>query len=310
MPNEREPSRATQIVLGRAPSPAGRQGYAQAASAMPGARASLSRRIAWRGGSATAHLIPPSMAGSAVTIRPAEPHCAWSLWSANAAARPDGSHPRYALVVAAGSETGLRLRQALEIQLLSIELDQEFLHCLAFEHLRRTEGIALRDCADPLCWQLARAIYGECSGGAPQGVLYAETAATMLAMHLARTLSAEARPAEDLRRGGLPPVLLQRACDYMTSRLGEEVSLREIAAIAGLSAGHFSIAFKQSLGIAPSAWLRRRRIERAKALLRDGALDLTEIALIFGYANQSALGVAFKRETGLTPTRWRRLHLS
>jgi AraC family transcriptional regulator len=69
--------------------------------------------------------------------------------------------------------------------------------------------------------------------------------------------------------------------------------------------GHFSTAFRQSLGIAPHAWVRRQRIDRAKALLHDANLGLTQIAIILGYANQSSLGVAFKRETGVTPTRWR-----
>jgi AraC family transcriptional regulator len=51
--------------------------------------------------------------------------------------------------------------------------------------------------------------------------------------------------------------------------------------------------------------LRRQRIERAKMLLHDPTLDLTQIAMILGYANQSSFGVAFKREIGLTPTQWR-----
>jgi len=50
--------------------------------------------------------------------------------------------------------------------------------------------------------------------------------------------------------------------------------------------------------------LRRQRIERAKTLLHDPNLDLTRMAMILGYANQSSFGVAFKRETGLTPLQW------
>jgi AraC family transcriptional regulator len=51
--------------------------------------------------------------------------------------------------------------------------------------------------------------------------------------------------------------------------------------------------------------LRRQRIERAKTLFHDPDLDLAQIAMILGYANQSSFGVAFKRETGLTPMQWR-----
>ncbi len=55
----------------------------------------------------------------------------------------------------------------------------------------------------------------------PQGILYAETAATLLAMHLVRNVSTVTPLLKEIRRGGLPPSRLRRACDYMMSRLGE-----------------------------------------------------------------------------------------
>ena len=88
------------------------------------------------------------------------------------------------------------------------------------------------------------------------------------------------------------------------SRLGGDISPHEAAASVQLSARHFSTAFKQSLGVAPHAWLRAQRIERAKTLLHDPNLNLVQIAMTLGYANQSSFGVAFKRETGLTPMQW------
>jgi AraC-like DNA-binding protein len=44
----------------------------------------------------------------------------------------------------------------------------------------------------------------------------------------------------------------------------------------------------------------------SKILLNDPDLDLSHLAITLGYANQSSLGVAFKRETGVTPTQWRK----
>src|SRR5258708_9571509 len=124
-------------------------------------------------------------------------------------------------------------------------------------------------------------------------------------MQLVRNLSSVTPPLKEIRRGGLAPSRLRRGCDYMISRLGEDISLQEVAASVELSTGHFATAFKQSLGVAPHAWLRRQRIERAKTLFRTPNLHLTQIAIILGYANQSSFGVAFKRETGLTPMQWR-----
>src|SRR5258706_4842076 len=156
-----------------------------------------------------------------------------------------------------------------------------------------------------MSWQLFGVIYDECTSRAPQGTLYAETAATLLPMHLVRNPSTVTPMLKEICRGGLPQSGFHRACDYIMSRLGEDISLHEVAASVQLSTGHFATAFKQSLGVAPHAWLRRQRIEQGKTLLHDPNLNLTQIAIILGYANQSSFGVEFKRETGLTPTQWR-----
>ena len=54
-----------------------------------------------------------------------------------------------------------------------------------------------------------------------------------------------------------PLAWLRRVCDFMISRLGSDASLDEIANIVGLSSGHFSFAFKRSMGVASHAWLRQ-----------------------------------------------------
>jgi AraC family transcriptional regulator len=143
---------------------------------------------------------------------------------------------------------------------------------------------------------------------ARQGLLYSETAATLLALHVVRSLSNQVRTTNPVSRGGLAPAILRRVCDCMISHLSDDISLSELAAIGGLSVGHFAFAFKQSTGVSPHAWLRRRRIDTAKALLCSRDLNLSSIAASIGFANQSAFGVAFRKETGMTPTAWRRLH--
>jgi AraC-like DNA-binding protein len=140
----------------------------------------------------------------------------------------------------------------------------------------------------------------------PPWLLYAETAIALLALPVVRRLSNVAPPVRILRRGGLAPAVLNRACDYMVSRMPENVSLSEVAGIADLSLAHFSFAFKTSMGMAPHAWLRRQRADRAKALLLDSSLTLSAVALSVGFSSQSAFGAAFKRETGWTPAAWRR----
>jgi AraC family transcriptional regulator len=160
--------------------------------------------------------------------------------------------------------------------------------------------------ADEIDWQIARLIYEECRRGGPNGELFAKSAAIMLGISLMRRQSSAQEGKGALARGGLSLASLRRACNFMEERLEVGVSLAEIAAVIGLSVGHFASCFKRSTGLSPYAWLRQKRIERAKQLLGNADLQLGEIAVRSGFSNQSAFGVAFRRETGLTPSQWRR----
>ncbi len=281
---------------------AGGHGYQGPVHSSPDGTFDTTRRIAWRGGNAIGFQIRSMVPESDVMASSIELHFIWNTGYIEGEAQsggkiiPNENRPTFAFVLPPGTRVGFRL--------LSVEFERDFLlGAAAFEPPVNFDIVETWDYRDPLSWQLARVIYDECISRAPQGTLYTETAATLLAMHVVRNLSTVT--GKEIRRGGLPPSLLRRACEYMMSRLAEDISLHEVAASIQLSTGHFSTAFKQSLGLAPHAWLRRQRIERAKTLLHDPNLDLTQIAMILGYANQSSFGVAFKRETGLTPMQWR-----
>jgi AraC family transcriptional regulator len=270
------------------------------------------RKIAWRGANAAGYQIRSMIGEVDVMASSIELHFVWNFGHIEGEAQsggkviPNENRPTFAYVLPPGTRVGFRLKEVHDIRQLSVELQPDFvLGAAGFEPSVTFDVIETWDYGDLLSWQLARVIYGECTSHAPQGALYAETAATLLAMHLVRNLSTVTPQLKRLRRGGLPPSRLRRGCDYMMSRLGEDISLQEVAASVQLSTGHFATSFKQSLGVAPHAWLRRQRIEQAKMLCRDPNLDLTQIAIIVGYANQSSFGVAFKRETGLTPMQWR-----
>jgi hypothetical protein len=92
------------------------------------------------------------------------------------------------------------------------------------QHLCSVEVIEAWDYNHPPTWYLAQAICGECESDAPQGPLYAETAIAFLALHVVKTLSNVAAPGRILHDGGLAPAVLHRACNYMVSRVSENVS--------------------------------------------------------------------------------------
>jgi len=107
-------------------------------------------------------------------------------------------------------------------------------------------------------------------------------------------------------RGGLPPGLTRRICDYIEAHLDQKVSLDTLARMAGLSTQHFARAFHQSVGMAPHSYLLSRRLEHAEKMLRETQLPLSEIALATGFSDQSHLARHFRRRTGVSPrhARW------
>jgi AraC family transcriptional regulator len=108
------------------------------------------------------------------------------------------------------------------------------------------------------------------------------------------------------RSGGLAAWQERRAKDMLTANLDGTVALVDIARECRLSVSHFSRAFRRSMGLAPHAWLLKRRVELAKDLLRDRESSLSEIALRCGFADQSHFTRVFTRRAGVSPGAWRR----
>ncbi|WP_246395952.1 helix-turn-helix transcriptional regulator [Gluconacetobacter tumulisoli] len=74
-----------------------------------------------------------------------------------------------------------------------------------------------------------------------------------------------------------------------------------------MSSFHFVRAFRQSHGETPHAFVTRRRIERARTLLRTG-WPPSRIAALCGFSSHSHLTARFRAQTGLTPTEYARHH--
>jgi AraC family transcriptional regulator len=89
--------------------------------------------------------------------------------------------------------------------------------------------------------------------------------------------------------------------EYIDSHLGDELSLAELAAISGFSANHFASALKASTALSPPRLVIKRRIHRARQLLAQTKLPISEVAYVVGFSSQSHLTVNFRRIVGLTP---------
>ena len=159
---------------------------------------------------------------------------------------------------------------------------------------------------DPVLSRLASAMEEEAAAGCPAGRLFMESLVSAVALYAAQQYSV--RPIPETRRyGGLSRDRLSRVTDYIEAHLASDLSLAELAGVACLSPYHFGKMFQCSTGESVHRYVIRRRVERAKGLLRRGILGLAEIAETVGFSDQSHFTTIFKRHLHVTPSTYRRL---
>jgi transcriptional regulator GlxA family with amidase domain len=107
---------------------------------------------------------------------------------------------------------------------------------------------------------------------------------------------------------GQYPLLLRRllrAKDRMDTFSHEEWPIARLASVSGVSEAHFARSFRQAFGMPPHRYLLTRRIERAKALLRDTEETVTVIAFETGWYSLGTFGRTFRDVTGESPSAFR-----
>ncbi|TWI69803.1 AraC-like DNA-binding protein [Pseudoduganella lurida] len=122
---------------------------------------------------------------------------------------------------------------------------------------------------------------------------------TLLARHGERPQSTMAAP----RGAGLEPLL--RVKDYLRAHFARDVTVAELAAIAGLSRAHLTRAFTAAFHTPPHVYLNAVRIAHAQTLIRLGT-PLATVAADCGFADQSHFTRRFKGSVGVAPADWRR----
>ena len=157
--------------------------------------------------------------------------------------------------------------------------------------------------SDPLISQIGVTIANEISGGFVDAIL-ADALNTALAVQVTRRFADQSALMLE-PSNGLSRERLKRVRDYIEAHLDNRLTLTDLARVACLSPYHFSRSFKQSIGIGPQRYVIQRRLERAKAMIRRTNQPLAEIAQQVGFADQSHLTSIFRRETGVTPGRYR-----
>lgn len=101
-------------------------------------------------------------------------------------------------------------------------------------------------------------------------------------------------------------VYLRRARDLIDLRYAEPLDLDAMAEEAGFSRYHFARCFRDAYGETPGAYLSRRRVERAKDLLRSANLTVTEVCLLVGFNSLGSFSSRFTDLVGTSPSAYQR----
>jgi AraC family transcriptional regulator len=156
---------------------------------------------------------------------------------------------------------------------------------------------------DAFARHLVLALAAEARAGAPGGSLCGESLGAALVAHLLRR-HGPARP-HDGAAEARGAARVDRAIAHVRAHLHGPLSLHELAAVAEMDVFRFVRAFKERTGMPPHRFVLQVRVEAAKALLRDRALSISDVALRTGFATPSHFATTFRKTTRATPRAWR-----
>jgi AraC family transcriptional regulator len=196
-----------------------------------------------------------------------------------------------------------------QMKKLRFELSDLHLSEAAGEANREIELQSIPKLKDSRIRALMTAVDIERASGFPSGQLFLESIEVALAAVLVQTYSLSIRATRRIK-GGLTDVGRRDVIDFVRSRISEDISLTDMAAITGLSATHFSHVFKKSMGESPHHFVLQQRVQYAKELLVSSNLRMIDIALASGFKTQQHFARIFRKMCGLSPTEYQRLKLS
>lgn len=157
---------------------------------------------------------------------------------------------------------------------------------------------------DPLVTALLQAMLDPAQDSSPDGRLARDSWYEAL---LARLIQAGSTlsVATPRARNALAPRTFARLKAYIEANLAANVTLDDLAAVAGLSRFHLCRAFRETTGFPPHAYLTRVRIAAARRLLRGSDLPIRAIAAACGFASPNQFATSFRKSLGTTPSAYR-----
>ncbi len=191
---------------------------------------------------------------------------------------------------------------------LVMVVPQELLQSVAVQlgmnpaHIELADRFQLRD---PQIEHIGWALKADIEAGSTGGRLFRDSLGTALAIRLLQRHNVHSLPMRDTR-GGLSTVKLKHLVTHIEDNLESDLSLTELASVAAMSVSHLKTLFRRSTGVPVHQYVLRRRVERAKLLLQEEDLSITQVAFATGFAHQSHLARHMRKILGATPAAVRR----
>jgi AraC family transcriptional regulator len=189
------------------------------------------------------------------------------------------------------------------LRTLHIYLDHAVVRRAAGQDVELTEEMGT---TDPLLEHLLLSLDAVTKVRTTASQLYVDSLSAALAAQLVERHSTLRRIEPRPSGRGLLDRELNRATDLMQARLGENLSLSELAQAVGLSESQFTRAFRARTGEPPHRYLMGLRIDHARRLLQATELPIADIASSCGFASQEHLTRVMRARLSTTPAALRR----
>ena len=106
--------------------------------------------------------------------------------------------------------------------------------------------------------------------------------------------------------GASKPVV--NCVEYIHEHIQERITISDLAAHTGLSVGYLSRLFKKETGVSISDYIREKKVEKAREMLRNSDMSLIDIANQLSFSSQSHFTQQFRAFMGVTPKKYRVAH--
>lgn len=108
-------------------------------------------------------------------------------------------------------------------------------------------------------------------------------------------------------RAGISPQICE-CCDYISMHPEEKTDIQKMAQKCGYTSYYFSKKFKQEVGMSLHDFAAKEKVERAKLMLTQSNLPISDISEALGFNSQSYFGSIFRKIVGMTPSEYQLSH--